>query len=84
LLLDLDALGITLDNVEGMAIGPDLADGRRTLVLVSDNNFSPAQFTQVLLFALLGEVENRTELSRVEASERTVASDICEGGSTWQ
>jgi hypothetical protein len=50
-LLDLDALGIPLDNVEGMAFGPDLADGRRTLVLVSDNNFAPAQFTQFLLFA---------------------------------
>jgi hypothetical protein len=51
LLLDLDTLGIPLDNVEGMAFGPDLADGRRTLVLVSDNNFAPAQFTQFLLFA---------------------------------
>ncbi len=51
LLLDLDDLGIPLDNVEGMAFGPDLADGRRTLVLVSDNNFAPAQFTQFLLFA---------------------------------
>ncbi|MET0763155.1 MAG: esterase-like activity of phytase family protein, partial [Thermoleophilaceae bacterium] len=51
LLLDLDVLGIPLDNVEGMTFGPDLADGRRTLVLVSDNNFAPAQFTQVLLFA---------------------------------
>jgi 3-phytase len=51
LLLDLDVLGIPLDNVEGMAFGPDLADGRRTLVLVSDNNFAPAQFTQFLLFA---------------------------------
>ena len=51
LLLDLDALGIPLDNVEGMTFGPDLADGRRTLVLVSDNNFAPAQFTQFLLFA---------------------------------
>jgi 3-phytase len=51
LLLDLDALGIPLDNVEGMAFGPDLTDGRRTLVLVSDNNFAPAQFTQFLLFA---------------------------------
>jgi hypothetical protein len=38
LLLDLDELGIPLDNVEGMAFGPDLPDGRRTLVLVSDNN----------------------------------------------
>jgi hypothetical protein len=52
LLLDLDVLGIPLDNVEGMAFGPDLPDGRRTLVLVSDNNFAPAQFTQFLLFAL--------------------------------
>jgi hypothetical protein len=52
LLLDLDTLGIPLDNVEGMAIGPNLPDGRRSLLLVSDNNFAPAQFTQFLLFAL--------------------------------
>jgi 3-phytase len=51
LLLNLDALGLPLDNVEGMAFGPDLPDGRRSLVLVSDNNFAPAQFTQFLLFA---------------------------------
>jgi hypothetical protein len=52
LLLDLRTLGIPLDNVEGMTIGPDLPDGRRSLVLVSDNNFAPTQFTQFLLFAL--------------------------------
>jgi hypothetical protein len=52
LLLDLDVLGLPLDNVEGMAFGPDLPDGRRSLVLVSDNNFAPAQFTQFLLFAV--------------------------------
>ena len=51
LLLDLDVLGIPLDNMEGMTFGPDLPDGRRSLVLVSDNNFSPAAFTQFLLFA---------------------------------
>jgi hypothetical protein len=51
LLLDLDALGITLDNVEGMAFGPDLPDGRRSLILVSDNNFNPFAFTQFLAFA---------------------------------
>jgi len=51
LLLDLDTLGIPLDNVEGMTFGPDLPDGRRSLILVSDNNFSPAAFTQFLLFA---------------------------------
>ena len=52
LLLDLDAIGRPLDNVEGMAFGADLPDGRRSLVLVSDNNFAPAQFTQFLLFAV--------------------------------
>ena len=52
LLLDLDELGIPLDNVEGMTFGPDLSDGRRSLLLVSDNNFSPAAFTQFLLFAV--------------------------------
>jgi Esterase-like activity of phytase len=45
-LLNLDVLGIPLDNVEGMTIGPRLPDGRRSLVLVSDNNFAASQFTQ--------------------------------------
>jgi 3-phytase len=52
LLLDLRTLGIPLDNVEGMTIGPNLPDGRRSLLLVSDNNFAASQFTQFLLFAL--------------------------------
>jgi hypothetical protein len=51
LLLDLDVLGLTLDNVEGMTFGPTLPDGRRSLVLVSDNNFDPLAFTQFLAFA---------------------------------
>ena len=52
LLFDLGTLGIALDNVEGMTLGPRLPDGRRSVVLVSDNNFAAAQFTQFLLFAL--------------------------------
>ena len=52
LLLDLRTLGIPLDNIEGMTLGPQLPDGRRSLVLVSDNNFAASQFTQFLLFAL--------------------------------
>jgi hypothetical protein len=52
LVLDLDELGIPLDNVEGMAFGPKLSHGRRSLILVSDNNFAPAQFTQFLLFSV--------------------------------
>jgi hypothetical protein len=52
LLFDLGSLGIPLDNVEGMTLGPRLPDGRQSLVLVSDNNFAASQFTQFLLFAL--------------------------------
>jgi hypothetical protein len=52
LILDLDQLGITLDNIEGMTFGPDYADGSKSLILVSDNNFSDTQFTQFLAFRL--------------------------------
>ena len=31
------------ENWEGLAWGPELADGRRTLVIVSDDNFSLIQ-----------------------------------------
>ncbi len=57
LALDFDELGITLDNVEGMTFGPDLPDGRRTLVFVSDDNFSETQVTQFLAFAVGGAAE---------------------------
>ena len=52
MLLDLDELGIPLDNVEGLTFGPRLRGGRRSVVLVSDDNFAASQFTQFLLFAL--------------------------------
>jgi len=54
LLLDLGELGIALDNLEGMTLGPQLADGSRSLLLVSDDNFSESQITQWLLFRLEG------------------------------
>jgi hypothetical protein len=41
-----------LDNVEGITLGPKLPDGRQSVVFVSDNNFSPSQITQFLLFAM--------------------------------
>jgi hypothetical protein len=50
LLLNLDDLGIDLDNLEGLAFGPKLSDGSQTLLLVSDDNFSGLQITQFLLF----------------------------------
>ncbi|MCX8018199.1 MAG: esterase-like activity of phytase family protein, partial [Rhodocyclaceae bacterium] len=52
LLLDLGTLGISLDNLEGMSWGPRTAAGRPSLLLVSDDNFSPLQQTQFLAFEL--------------------------------
>lgn len=52
LLLDLDTLGLTLDNLEGMTLGPRLPDGGQALVLVSDNNFTPGQPSQFLMFTM--------------------------------
>lgn len=54
LLLDLSGLGIYLDNLEGMTLGPRLADGSQSVVLVSDNNFNDIQLNQFLLFRLNG------------------------------
>ncbi|MCY7316860.1 MAG: esterase-like activity of phytase family protein [Rubrivivax sp.] len=51
LLLDLsdlrndDGSALALDNIEGITLGPEF-EGKPTLLLVSDNNFSGAQFTQ--------------------------------------
>jgi hypothetical protein len=45
-------LSPALDNFEGMAFGPTLADGRRTLVIVSDDNFNTSQRTWFLAFAI--------------------------------
>jgi 3-phytase len=43
-----------VDNVEGITLGPRLPDGRRTVLLVSDDNFSSAQTTQFLACAATG------------------------------
>lgn len=42
----------TVDNIEGITWGPRLPTGERSLILVSDNNFSSRQVTQVLAFAV--------------------------------
>lgn len=54
LLLDFDDLGLPmgLDNVEGMTFGPLLDKGQHSLILVSDNNFNPTQFTQFIVLGL--------------------------------
>ena len=42
-----------LDNTEGMSWGPVLPNGRRSLMFISDDNFSPRQITQWLAFEFL-------------------------------
>ncbi|KPF47849.1 hypothetical protein IP87_00225 [beta proteobacterium AAP121] len=47
-----DGSVMALDNIEGITLGPVLDDDRQTLVLVSDNNFGAAQFTQFVALAI--------------------------------
>jgi 3-phytase len=50
LVLNLNSLNLPTgtDNIEGITFGPKLSDGSQSIVLVSDNNFSQTQFTQIL------------------------------------
>lgn len=41
-----------VDNLEGMTFGPRLPDGRRSLIVVSDNNFSERQTTQIIALSV--------------------------------
>jgi hypothetical protein len=41
-----------LDSFEGLALGPRLADGRQTLLLISDNNFGRDQVTRIVALAI--------------------------------
>ncbi|MBW4605588.1 MAG: phytase [Calothrix sp. FI2-JRJ7] len=86
LLLNLDDLNLStgLDNVEGLAFGEKLADGRQSIVLVSDNNFSATQFTQILALdadlvpTVIPTVETRPDLiddSTLPFSQRADADD---------
>lgn len=63
LLFDFDTLGITLDNIEGITRGPTLADGRQTLILASDDNFSASSVNQFLAFAIDGKTGVVADLS---------------------
>jgi myo-inositol-hexaphosphate 3-phosphohydrolase len=94
LVLNLDTLGLPnsdgnhptgTDNIEGLAFGPKLADGRQSIVLVSDDNFNAAtQFTQILTLSadviptVTPIVETRPDLlddPNVSFSQRADADD---------
>jgi hypothetical protein len=53
LILNMDDLGIFIDNIEGLTFGPKLTNGNPSIIFVSDNNFSDKQKTQVFLFELV-------------------------------
>jgi len=44
-----------IDNIEGMTFGPELPNGNRTLILISDNNFNSLgkQLNQVILMEVI-------------------------------
>jgi hypothetical protein len=52
LLFDFSTLQQPIDNLEGMTIGPRLADGSQSLLVISDDNFNPEQTTQIWLLRL--------------------------------
>ncbi len=53
LILNMDDLGIFIDNIEGLTFGPKLKNGNPSIIFVSDNNFSDKQKTQILVFELV-------------------------------
>ena len=52
LVADLADYGITIDNFEGMVLGPKLESGGRLLLMVSDDNFSSSQKTILTVFRI--------------------------------
>jgi hypothetical protein len=72
LLLDLstlkhdDGTPLALDNIEGVTWGPDFA-GKPTLVLVSDNNFGAAQFTQFVALSVTSPIPEPASLALMAA-----------------
>jgi phosphodiesterase/alkaline phosphatase D-like protein/predicted AlkP superfamily pyrophosphatase or phosphodiesterase len=64
------------DNIEGIAFGPKLADGRQSIVLVSDNNFGTTQFTQVLALAADLTPKANSLLNGVASGDTTQTSTV--------
>lgn len=52
LVLNMDRLGIYIDNIEGVCFGPVLPNGHKTLLFIADNNFNPLEQSQLLLFEI--------------------------------
>lgn len=53
LLVNLASVGVVADNLEGMALGPRLPNGRASLLLMTDDNFSATQVNLLVLFEIV-------------------------------
>ncbi|QNK64228.1 esterase-like activity of phytase family protein [Pedobacter sp. PAMC26386] len=53
LLLNMDDLGIYIDNIEGATLGPVLLNGHQTVIFVADNNFYKKEQSQFMLFEVI-------------------------------
>jgi hypothetical protein len=53
LLVNMDALGIFIDNVEGATLGPKLPNGHHTVIFAVDDNFASHEQNQFLLFEVI-------------------------------
>lgn len=53
LLLNMDNLGVYIDNIEGATFGPRLPNGHQTLIFAADNNFNPKEESQFMLFEVI-------------------------------
>ncbi|MGH7132511.1 MAG: esterase-like activity of phytase family protein [Phycisphaerales bacterium] len=60
------------EKVEGLAIGPDLPDGRRLLLIASDNDYNPGMPTYVWAFAV--------DAADLPGFKRAAASCVWSGG----
>lgn len=52
LLLNMDSLGMFIDNIEGVTFGPRLSNGNQSLIFIADNNFNFFEKSQLLHFEL--------------------------------
>lgn len=55
LLANMKSLGVNADNLEALALGPRLPNGKQSLIVMSDDNFSafdPPQVNQFVLFEI--------------------------------
>lgn len=72
LIFDLNTLPEKLDNFEGMTFGPVLPDGKQSLIIVSDNNFSDTQATIFLAFSVSKNIEQtQITISKIQGSSHT-------------